>query len=156
MTTKFKNLRKYVETAKGCILENATYKVIHDLKEQGPYWSGTFERSWVGVAGNVSIPMIIAPPAEPPPVARTPKLITPPSVTRYQTGTSVSNYTIGNLTTYRAVAQDLVVGRIKGGGNETAGWDWYRGYLSSFFRSTLQATVTSVLKADPRVTKNFS
>ena len=156
MTTKFKNLRKYVETAKGCILENATYKVIHDLKEQGPYWSGTFERSWVGVAGNVSIPMIIAPPAEPPPVARTPKLITPPSVTRYQTGTLVSNYTIGNLTKYRAIAQDLVVGRIKGGGNETAGWDWYRGYLSSFFRSTLQATVTSVLKADPRVTKNFS
>ncbi len=156
MTTKLKNLRKYVETAKGCILENATYKVIHDLKEQGPYWSGTFERSWVGVAGNVSIPMIIAPPAEPPPVARTPKLITPPSVTRYQAGTSVNNYTIGNQTTYRAIAQDLVVGRIKDGGNETAGWDWYRSYLSGPFRDTLQGTAKNVLKADPRVTKNFS
>ena len=156
MTTKLKNLRKYIETAKGCILESASYTVIHDLKEKGPYWSGTFERSWVGEAGDVSIPMIIAPPAEPPPEAMTPKLITPPSVTRYQAGTSVNNYTIGNQTTYRAIAQDLVVGRIKGGGNETAGWDWYRNYLSGPFRDTLQGTAKNVLKADPRVTKNFS
>jgi len=155
MTTKLSNLRKYVETAKGCILESASYTVIHDLKEKGPYWSGTFERSWVGRAGNVFIPKNVPPPAEPPLEAMT-KLVTPPSVTPYNGGTSVNNYTIGNQATYRALAQDLIPGRIKGGNNETAPANWYRSYLSGPFRDTLKATVTSVLKADPRITQNFS
>ena len=154
-STRLSNLRKYLATAKGVVLETATYKVIEDLKEKGPYWSGTFERAWVGVAGNTSIPQIVQPPPERLPEPAT-RLTTPPSVTQYQPGTSVNNYTIGNETTYRALAQDLVVGRIKSGGNQTAGWQWYRSYLSGPFRDTLKATVTSVLKADPRVTKNFS
>ena len=157
MTTKLKNLRKYVETAKGCILENATYKVIHDLKEQGPYWSGTFERSWVGVAGNTSIPQIVQPPPERLPEPAT-KLTTPPSVTQYRPGTSVNNYTIGNQTTYRALAQDLIPGslpRIKGGGNQTAIAHWYRLYLSSDFGKTVKASVRAALIGDPRL-RSFS
>ena len=153
-STRLSNLRKYLATAKGVVLETTTYKVIHDLKEKGPYWSGTFERSWVGVAGNTSIPQIVQPPPERLSEPAT-RLTTPPSVTRYQPGTSVNNYTIGNETTYRALAQDLIPGRIKGGGNQTAIAYWYRIYLSSDFGKTVKASVRAALIGDPRL-RSFS
>ena len=156
-STRLSNLRKYLATAKGVVLETATYEVIDDLKEKGPYWSGTFERSWVGVAGNTSIPQIVQPPPERLSEPAT-RLTTPPSVTRYQPGTSVNNYTIGNETTYRALAQDLIPGslpRIKGGGNQTAIAHWYRLYLSSDFGGTVKASVRAALIGDPRL-RSFS
>lgn len=149
---KIPGLRTWVDNIKNEVSQKAAEQIVLDLKEIGPYWTGTFEESWVVRPGDVRIP------ASTEPRERTafaqPRKITPIRVAKPKGRKSVF-FTIGNTTTYRNVALDLVPGRIKAlgpaGGNETAPQDWFRTYVEGGnLRLTLQQ-VTGRVAQDPKI-----
>ena len=141
-------LRTWVDNIKNEVSQKAAEQIVLDLKEIGPYWTGTFEESWVVRPGDVRIR------ASTEPRERT-AFAQPRKVTRIQVakpkGRKSVFFTIGNTTTYRNVALDLVPGRIKGGGNETAPQNWFRTYVEGGnLRLTLQQ-VTGRVAQDPKI-----
>jgi len=145
---KLPGLRTWVDNIKNEVSREAAEQIVLDLKEIGPYWTGTFEESWVVRPGDVRIA------ASTPARERTPfpkqRRITPIKVAEPKGRKSVF-FTIGNTTEYRNVALDLLPGRIKAGGNETAPQDWFRTYVEGGnLRLTLQQ-VTKRTAQDPKI-----
>jgi hypothetical protein len=103
-------------------LRATAVSTIEQLQEIGPYWDGYFYNAWDCLVGDVNIPAdqegsgkdFGERGTKPPPDG---SFVPPADIKK--------GYTIGNRMQYRAVAMDLVPGRIKGGGNETAVQDWY-------------------------------
>ena len=115
-------------------LSQATTEVAHDLtldlKTEGPYWDGVFEKSWEIRKGEASIPANV-PGKNPPSAKNQPREITPPQVPQIGPQT-LSGFTIGNRTEYREIAMDLAPGRLKGENSAyggTAGQDWFENYV---------------------------
>jgi hypothetical protein len=128
------NVRKYIGSIKGRVAQTIARDTVYALKEIGPYWSGTFEESWVVERGFKQIGATTPPPPRLPTPNR--HRITPVVIPAYkQPGNprglfkSPVQYTIENTTTYREIAMDLVPGRIKPGGRETAPANWYRTFM---------------------------
>jgi len=126
-TFKLPGLRTWVENIKNVVSEEAARQIVTDLKIEGPYWTGDFEEAWVVRPGDVTIS------ATRQGVPTRPKFpyvrqLTPVTIPK-ATGRKSISYTIGNSMIYRNIALDLVPGRIKGGGNETADQDWYAIYV---------------------------
>lgn len=128
--------------------EIAAEKIVTDLKEKGPYYSGEFEENWVVVPGETTIP------ANKPssfsarekwsgwesgafPFSRrtTPAQIPPLPIGQHQ-------YTIGNQMKYRDIALDLTPGRWADGKENTAPRDWFRTYMQGggLFNALKEAT----------------
>ena len=145
---KLPGLRTWVDNIKNEVSQKAAEQIVLDLKEIGPYWTGTFEESWVVRPGDVRIPATTRA------VERTPfpkpRRVNPIKVDK-PTGRKSVFFTIGNTTQYRNVALDLLPGRIKAGGNETAPQDWFRTYVEGGnLRLTLQQ-VTKRTAQDPKI-----
>ncbi len=137
--------------------ELSTEAVIKDLKLLGPYFSGTFERSWVAVPGRKgdippTVPQARAGYSR---VGGAPKTITPyipPPLPKVNTRVHImqllgrgSSYTIGNKTTYRAIAMDLIPGRTeKTGVASSAAKNWFRTYLNG---GAMDITVKEAIRA---------
>ena len=156
---KLPGLRTWVDNIKNEVSREAAEQIVLDLKEIGPYWTGTFEKSWVVRPGDVRI-TASTPAPERTPFARQ-RRITPIKVAAPKGRKSVF-FTIGNTTQYRDIALDLVPGRVKAlgpaGGNETAPQDWFRTYVEGGnLRLTLQQ-VTKRTAQDPKIRgfKGFS
>lgn len=148
-TFRLPGLRTWVENIKNTVSEEAARTIVTDLKQIGPYWTGDFEAAWVVRAGDVRIrasrPAAAVRPARP-----STRQVTPVSIPKAGGRKSIS-YTIGNEMVYRNVALDLVPGRIKGGGNETAPQDWYRQYAEGGnLRLTLEQA-TKRTAQDPKI-----
>jgi hypothetical protein len=145
---KIPGLRTWVDNIKNEVSQKAAEQIVLDLKEIGPYWTGTFEESWVVRLGDVRIGAS-TPARERTPFAQ-PRKVTPIRVAKPRGRKSVF-FTIGNTAEYRNVALDLIPGRIKGGGNETAPQDWFRTYVEGGnLRLTLQQ-VTGRVAQDPKI-----
>jgi len=145
---KLPGLRTWVDNIKNEVSQKAAEQIVIDLKDIGPYWTGTFEESWVVRPGDVRI-QGTRKAGERTPFAK-PRKITPVKVAK-PTGRESVFFTIGNTTEYRNVALDLVPGRIKSGGNETAPQDWFRTYVEGGnLRLTLEQ-VTDRVAQDPKI-----
>jgi hypothetical protein len=145
---KLPGFRTWVDNIKNEVSRQAAEQIVLDLKEIGPYWTGTFEKSWVVRPGDVQI-AASTPASERTPFARQ-RRITPIKVAEPKGRKSVF-FTIGNTAEYRNVALDLLPGRIKGGRNETAPQDWFRTYVEGGnLRLTLQQ-VTKRTAQDPKI-----
>ena len=152
---KLPGLRTWVNNIKNEVSREAAEQIVLDLKEIGPYWTGTFEESWVVRPGDVRIPAFTPAPKRTAFAQR--RRVTPIKVAEPKGRKSVF-FTIGNTTEYRNVALDLLPGRIKAGGNETAPQDWFRTYVEGGnLRLTLQQ-VTKRVAQDPKIRgfKGFS
>lgn len=140
-TFRLPGLRTWVENIKNTVSEEAARIIVTDLKEIGPYWTGDFEEAWVVRAGDARIPAsrrgVPTRPATP-----YVRQITPVRIPKAGGRKSIT-YTIGNEMEYRNIALDLVPGRIKSGGNETAPQDWYRQYVEG---GNLQLTLEQATK----------
>lgn len=145
---KLPGFRTWVDNIKNEVSQQAAEQIVLDLKEIGPYWTGTFEQSWVVRPGDTRIgATTIAKERTATPQTRQ---ITPIRVAKPQGRKSVF-FTIGNTTTYRNVAMDLEPGRVKAGGRETAPQDWFRTYVEGGnLRLTLQQ-VTNRVAQDPTI-----
>ena len=133
--TRGKNgdLVTWVSNIKNELSEEAADGIVRDLKGKGPYWTGQFEEAWRVELGNVDIPATedrFLTDKEALELGPLPRRITPTPIPKAKGRKSIT-YSIGNITTYRDIALDLVPGRIKGGGNETADQDWYETYLNT-------------------------
>lgn len=145
---KIPGLRTWVDNIKNEVSQKAAEQIVLDLKEIGPYWTGTFEESWVVRPGDVRIPA--STPARERTAFAQPRKITPIQVAKPRGRKSVF-FTIGNTAEYRNVALDLIPGRVKSGGNETAPQDWFRTYVEGGnLRLTLQQ-VTGRVAQDPKI-----
>ena len=145
---KIPGLRTWVDNIKNEVSQKAAEQIVLDLKEIGPYWTGTFEESWVVRPGDVRIPA--STPARERPAFAQPRKIPPIQVAKPKGRKSVF-FTIGNTAEYRNVALDLIPGRVKGGGNDTAPQDWFRTYVEGGnLRLTLQQ-VTGRVAQDPKI-----
>lgn len=145
---KIPGLRTWVDNIKNEVSQKAAEQIVLDLKEIGPYWTGTFEESWVVRPGDVRIPA--STPARERTAFAQPRKITPIQVAKPRGRKSVF-FTIGNTAEYRNVALDLIPGRVKRGGNETAPQDWFRTYVEGGnLRLTLQQ-VTGRVAQDPKI-----
>ena len=146
---KLPGLRTWVDNIKNEVSRQAAEQIVLDLKEIGPYWTGTFEKSWVVRQGDVRIPAFTEPKERT--AFPSQRKITPIKKVEPPRGRKSVFFTIGNTTTYRNVALDLVPGRIKAGGNETAPQDWFRTYVEGGnLRLTLQQ-VTKRTAQDPKI-----
>lgn len=83
--------------------EIAAKKIVTELKNEGPYWTGSFEQSWEVKSGNTNIPAIYdALPKTPQPQ---PREISPAQVPR-ENRRRPKGYTIGNASKHRDIALD--------------------------------------------------
>ena len=114
---------------------NVAEGIAKDLQNAGPAWSGQFRNAWVIKRGDAIIDASRPddgrdPTSMPRPDARQ-NIVAP----RFSVGgTRVIGsdevfFTVGNEMEYRDIALDLVPGRIKSGGNETAVQDWFVTYM---------------------------
>lgn len=156
---KLPGLRTWVDNIKNEVSQKAAEQIVLDLKEIGPYWTGTFEESWVVRPGDTRISA--STPARERTAFAQPRKVTPIQVAKPRGRKSVF-FTIGNTAQYRDIALDLVPGRVKAlgpaGGNETAPQDWFRTYVEGGnLRLTLQQ-VTKRTAQDPKIRgfKGFS
>ena len=156
---KLPGLRTWVDNIKNEVSQKAAEQIVLDLKEIGPYWTGTFEESWEVRPGDVRIQATTRA-GERTPFPK-PRRVNPIKADK-PTGRKSVFFTIGNTTEYRDVALDLVPGRVKAlgpaGGNETAPQDWFRTYVEGGnLRLTLQQ-VTKRTAQDPKIRgfKGFS
>jgi len=158
----FGDLETWVNNVASDTAEESVERIVRQLKVRGPYWTGEFEDAW-----KVTLGKPIPATREPDPALGTQKqriLNGPksPQITPLKAGVdfpsapkqSVINYTIGNEMVYRDVAQDLIPGRIKGGGNETANQNWYEEYIQAGGLATTIALAANRVSKDPQI-KNF-
>ena len=141
---KLKSLVKDLERGLKEATREAAADIQLDLKLNGPYWTGEFEGNWVARVGQVNIPATKDGPEERPKTPE-PRAITPPVVPNPK---GLNGYTIGNLSSYRDVALDLLPGRIKKEGGGTARQDWYDLYLTNQIDKTIGKAVDRSLEAE--------
>ena len=140
----------------------AAARIVVDLQNKGPAWSGTFRNSWRIVPGDQSVPATIAAPPykrgdkQPDAIAPTPVKVPPLGfgfrANRGPLGQKPGGvlYTIGNASRHRLIAMDLVPGRIP---PRTAPADWYETYVrGGGLRRTVQAAIDEAA-ADARRTR---
>ena len=84
-------------------VEQATTKIVWDLKYAGPYWTGFFESLWQVNPGKAAISANIANPLEVPKQPKTPQY-TDFEVPR---SPNLGGYTIGYRANYRLYSMDL-------------------------------------------------
>jgi hypothetical protein len=149
---KLPGLTTWVENIKNKVSQEAAEKIVDDLKQIGPYWSGDFESAWVVKPGKTRISANRQPSDERPSTPRA-RQITQVNVPPAQGRKSV-DYTIGNEMVYRNIAMDLDPGRVRWKGGEppnTAPQDWYRTYVEGGnLRLTLEQATARAAK-DPKI-----
>ena len=127
-------------------VEQATTKIVWDLKYAGPYWTGFFESLWQVNPGKAAISANIANPLE---VPRQPKA---PEYTDFEVPRSpnLGGYTIGNRADYRLYAMDLLPSQSGRGAypaaNLTAQKNWFDLYVKAQMPNTIEQSLTSVFR----------
>lgn len=118
-------------------VKSAAKRIVGDLQEAGPSWTGDFKNNWVVALGDVDIPATV-PRRFPIPLAplETPSKRIPIPIVPAKNFRDPIKYTIGNRAEYRAIALDLDPGQARTsltkGGNQprnTAPKDWFTTYL---------------------------
>ena len=155
----FGDFETYLNQISSTLAEKAVEDITTQLKIRGPYWTGEFEEAWAVTDGK-PIPADI--PATGTQADRLAEGAQPRQVTRLKAGVDFARapkkgpiqYNIDNRMEYRDVAKDIIPGRIKGGGNETATQDWYENYIQGGgLATTIQLSVGKTSQ-DPKI-KNF-
>ena len=151
----------YINRISSTLAEKAVEDITTQLKIRGPYWSGEFEEAWEVTDGEpipADIPKkdtrplkeILADGSEPRQVTRLKAGVDFPSAPKK----GLIQYNIDNRMEYRDIAKDIIPGRIKGGGNETATQDWYENYIQGGGLATTIQLSTGKTSQDPKI-KNF-
>ena len=152
-------LRAVEESVATGAARRSAERIVKELQEEGPAWSGTFRNSWRIVPGDQSVPATIAAPPYKPGDKR-PEAIKPAPVkvpplgfgfraNRGPLGQKPGGvlYTIGNASRHRLIAMDLVPGRIP---PRTAPSDWFETYMrGGGFRKAVQTSLDAAI-ADAR------
>ena len=155
----FGDFETYINSISSTLAEKAVEDITTQLKIRGPYWTGEFEKAWAVTDGKPIPADIPATGTQEDRIARGEQ---PREVTRLKAGVDFPSapkkgpitYNIDNRMEYREIAKDIVPGRIKGGGNETAAQDWYENYIQGGgLATTLQVSVGKTSQ-DPKI-KNF-
>ncbi len=128
------SLRDYMQSIVAETAKKTAEAITDDLKRAGPYWTGDFEKAWVVRPGFVNIAKegVGRDISQGFPARKTPSY-TKAAIPPVQPASSVE-LTIGNTSTYREVAMDLLpdlprVFRDDGTPkNITADQDWYIKY----------------------------
>ena len=94
-------------------LIETTQNIATDLRTYGPYWDGTFADNWIALPGDRAIKPFIP---TFPNVAKNPR----PRPASWQEidltpSQNLTGYTLGNRTTYRLYAMDLLPSGVWGG-----------------------------------------
>jgi len=162
----FGDLETWLNNISTEVAAEAVENIVRNLKVKGPYWTGDFQDAWVVELGDKTIPAIRKPST---PIGNLRELLAegprPARITPLRRGIDFEvpskdklrdnlKYTIDNLMTYRDIAKDLVPGRIKGGGRETAPANWYVNYIQGGGLATTLALATNRVSKDPKIT-NF-
>lgn len=162
----FGDFETYINSISSTLAEKAVEDITTQLKIRGPYWTGEFEKAWAVTDGKPIPADIPATGTQEERIANGPQQDEPfgeyREVNRLKAGVDFPNapkkslitYNIDNRMEYRDIAKDIVPGRIKGGGNETAAQDWYENYIQGGgLATTLQVSVGKTSQ-DPKI-KNF-
>jgi hypothetical protein len=155
----FGDVDTYINLIKSEVAEKAVEAITTELKRRGPYWTGEFEEAWEVTDGA---PITASTPASGTEEERIEAGAQPRQVTRLQAGVDFPsapkkgpvNYTIDNRMEYRDIAKDIVPGRVKNGGRETADQDWYVNYIQGGGLATTIQLATGKTTQDPKI-KNF-
>ena len=128
-------------------LEEAAEKVVMDLKEDGPYWTGFFESLWEVNPGNTAIKANIKNPLTVPKQPKT-KQITPVDIPE---SPNLNGYTIGNRAEYRLYAMDILAspGVARGNypsANLTADKNWFDRYVNARMPAAINTALTNVFR----------
>lgn len=148
---KIPGLNAWIDNIKNELSENAARDIVIDLKIEGPYWTGEFEKNWVvkrgAVGGSASKPSSYSL-AEGLP-ERKERTITDITIPK-ATGRGDITYTIYNQMDYRDIALDLVPGRLNGNPNDSYAdqppQDWYRTYVQTRLRGRIEQTTGKVAR----------
>ena len=99
----------------------AAERIVEELQERSPAWTGTFRNSWRIAPGDQDVPVSVLAPTgykkgdpRPDPIKPAKQTVPPLSVgTRFRAVASKNKtlYTIGNASEHRLIAMDLVPGR---------------------------------------------
>ena len=131
---KIKGLRQFIQSTSKKAAAAAAREVVDDLKQQGPYYTGHFEESWVVVPGAVNVPATSEHPLSPRDRWQGWEGGDFPD-NRRQTPVDIpeghSTLTIGNRAKYRDIAMDLLPGRYEVDKNNTADKDWFVRYVQA-------------------------
>ena len=161
-TFNFGDIETWLTNITSEVAEEAVERVVRNLKIQGPFYTGEFENAWEVELGNTTIPaskrtgdvrslrQILAEGPNPRQLSPLRAGVDFPNAPKK---TNVT-YTIDNAMEYRDIAKDLVPGRIKGGGNQTAPQDWYVTYIQGGGLATTLALATNRVTQDPKI-KNY-
>lgn len=125
---KLPGLRAYTQAVGQTISRKAAEQIVKDLIELGPWYSGQFAKNWVVRVGDVRIPATVDSDGMKGRTRRT-EIPLPLVPSLRGTGKSKTGYTIGNRTTYRNQAMDLIPGRVENASVLSAPKDWYRTYV---------------------------
>ena len=155
----FGDFETYLNRISSTLAEKAVEDITTQLKIRGPYWTGEFEEAWAVTTGKPIPADIPATGTQEERIAAGPQ---PRQVTRLKAGVDFPNapkkspikYNIDNRMEYRDIAKDIIPGRIKGGGNETATQDWYENYIQGGGLATTIQLATGKTSQDPKI-KNF-
>ena len=162
----FGDIETWLNNISSEVAAEAVENIVRNLKVKGPYWTGEFQDAWVVELGDKRIPAVRKPKN---PTKSLRELLAegprPRRITQLRRGIDFEvpskdrlrdniKYTIDNLMTYRDIAKDLVPGRIKGGGRETAPNKWYNNYIQGGGLATTLALATNRVSKDPKIT-NF-
>ena len=125
-------------------LENATEKVVYDLKRDGPYWTGFFESLWEVNAGNRAVRPNVKNPLEVPKQPLTPRY-TPVDVPKSE---NLNGYTIGNRAEYRLWAMDILKAGPRQAPNArlTADRNWFDTYVNSKMPRVISSELRNVFR----------
>lgn len=121
-----KDLPKDIRLALSKAVTQSAKRIVNDLKEQGPHFTGQFEQSWDVVELGQSLD-----PLEPR-ISRNPqpRQVTPVTVP-YRDTLCDTGLTIYNRTDYQAIATDQAPGRWKGSiPPNTAPENWFTTYVN--------------------------
>ena len=158
----FGDIETWLTNISSQVAEEAVEQVVRNLKGRGPFWTGEFENGWEVRLGDVNIPA-----TKKRGEGRSLEQILnegprPREISLLRAGVDFPNapkkekitYTIDNEMEYRDIAKDLVTGRIKRGGNQTAPQNWYTTYIQGGSLATTLQLATGRVSADPKI-KNF-
>ena len=125
-------------------LENATEKVVYDLKRDGPYWTGFFESLWEVNAGKRAVRPNVKNPLEVPKQPLTPRY-TPVDVPKSE---NLNGYTIGNRAEYRLYAMDIIKAGPRQAPNArlTADRNWFDTYVNSKMPRVINSELKNVFR----------
>lgn len=155
LTNAFKG---YLQEIARTTAKEAAEIITDELQERGPYWTGQFSEAWVARPGDVVIPN-----NQGPELTKREQFQgwedgslpfnrrkTDVPIPEPQTDKRGARITIGNQTTCRDMAMDLMPGRTPKPGN-TAPQDWFIGYVQGGgMRYSLRKAVDRAAR-DPKI-----